>query len=269
MNNKTKAQMSKRVLIVDDEARLRTILERVLNERGYAVKTAVNGNDALRQMPSFNPHLIIADVAMPEMDGFELCRNVRADGRFGSVRFIFLTAKDAREDEIEGLSLGADDYITKPFDVDKLLARVDARLRWLDNVKLGPSSDGSLEGSLAGRNLIDILQILELGQKTGSVSVTSENQEAIILISNGEVVQATCGKKKGKIAVFTALAWPEGRFFFNPFEEVQVEERLKITPLLLEWAKVADEFEKNKPISSGNIVEDFIRYVRERENEGS
>src|SRR5512136_47491 len=98
--------VTKRVLIVDDEARLRTILERVLRERGYDVQTAVNGRDALKQIPSFNPHLVIADVAMPEMDGFELCRNIRADGRFGTVRFIFLTAKDAREDEIEGLTIG-------------------------------------------------------------------------------------------------------------------------------------------------------------------
>jgi CheY-like chemotaxis protein len=263
-----KTPVVKRVLIVDDEARLRTILERVLREKGYEVQTAVHGRDALKQIPSFNPHLVIADVAMPEMDGFELCRNIRADGRFGAVRFIFLTAKDAREDEIEGLNIGADDYITKPFDVDKLLARVDARLRWLDSVKQGPSSEGNLEGSLSGRNLIDILQILELGQKTGSLVVSSKNQESLILISKGEVVKASCGKKKGKLAVFTALAWVDGRFSFNPCDSVETEEELSITPLLLEWAKVADEFERHKPSSSGDIVDDFIRYVRERENEG-
>lgn len=263
-----KNPIPKRVLIVDDEARLRTILERVLREKGYEVQTAVNGRDALKQIPSFNPHLVIADVAMPEMDGFELCRNIRADGRFGSVRFIFLTAKDAREDEIEGLTIGADDYITKPFDVDKLLARVDARLRWLDSVKQGAPSEGNLEGSLAGRNLIDILQILELGQKTGVLTASSQDQESIILISRGEVVKAACGKKKGKLAVFTALAWTDGRFTFNPCETVDAEEKLAITPLLLEWAKVADEFERFKKPSSGDIVDDFIRYVRERESEG-
>lgn len=264
-----KTPLPKRVLIVDDEARLRTILERVLREKGYEVQTAVHGRDALKQIPSFNPHLVIADVAMPEMDGFELCRNIRADGRFGSVRFIFLTAKDAREDEIEGLTIGADDYITKPFDVDKLLARVDARLRWLDSVKQGGgSSEGNLEGSLAGRNLIDILQILELGQKTGVLTAYSQEQESSILISRGEVVKAVCGKKKSKLAVFTALAWTDGRFTFNPCEIEDTEEKLAITPLLLEWAKIADEFERHKPPSSGDIVDDFIRYVRERESEG-
>jgi len=257
--------MKKRVLVVDNEPKLRAILVRVLVERGYDVQVAFNGREALQKIPEVNPHLVIADVALPHMDGFELCRRIRADGRFGSLRFIFLTAKDAREDEIEGLSVGADDYITKPLDVDKLLARLDARLRWLDKVEESKGCNGIIEGSLAGRNLLDILQILELGQKRGELRITQDDKKVRILISEGEIVFAEYGTKKGKLAVYTALTWPDGRFCFTPLAEVEGKEHLEITPLLLEWAKVSDEIARRKPASSEDIVGEFLHYVKERE----
>jgi len=257
--------MKKRVLVVDNEPKLRAILVRVLVERGYDVQVAFNGREALQKIPEVNPHLVIADVALPEMDGFELCRRIRSDVRFKAIRFIFLTAKNAREDEIEGLSVGADDYITKPLDVDKLLARLDARLRWLDKVEESKGCNGIIEGSLAGRNLLDILQILELGQKRGELRITQDDKKVRILISEGEIVFAECGTKKGKLAVYTALTWPDGRFCFTPLAEVEGKEHLEITPLLLEWAKVSDEIARRKPASSEGIVDEFLHYVKERE----
>jgi len=260
--------MKKRVLVVDHEPKLCSILTRVLSEQGYDVQVADNGRMALEAIHQFNPHLVIADVALPQMDGFELCQRIRSDARFKAIRFIFLTAKDAREDEIEGLSVGADDYITKPLDVDKLLARLDARLRWLDKVEESKTYKGVIEGSLGGRNLVDILQILELGQKKGELRITQDDKRVRILISEGEIVFAEYGTKKGKLAVYTALTWPEGRFCFTPLEEAEGNEHLEITPLLLEWARVSDEIARRKPASSENILDEFLRYVKEREAEG-
>lgn len=257
--------MKKRVLVVNDEPKLCSILERVLTDRGYDVKIANNGRRALEAIPQFDPHLVIADVALPEMDGLELCRRIRSDARFRTTRFIFLTSKDAREDEIEGLAVGADDYITKPLDVDKLLARLDARLRWLDKVEESKGCNGIISGSLAGRNLIDVLQILELGQKQGELRVNQGDKETRIFVSEGEIVFAECGTKKGKLAVYTALTWPDGRFCFTPLAEVEGEEHLEITPLLLEWAKISDEIARRKPASSEDILDEFLRYVKERE----
>jgi len=258
--------MKKRVLVVDHEPKLCSILTRVLSEQGYDVQVADDGRRALEVIPQFNPHLVIADVALPQMDGFELCRRIRSDARFKAIRFIFLTAKDAREDEIEGLSVGADDYITKPLDVDKLVARVHARLRWLDKVEESSASNGIISGSLAGRNLLDILQILELGQKKGELRITQDDKNVRILISEGEIVFAEYGTKKGKLAVYTALNWPEGQFRFTPLAEVEGKERLEITPLLLEWAKISDEIARRKPASSEGIVAEFLHYVKERED---
>jgi len=267
--------MKKKVLVVDEEPKLRRILEKVLVDRGFEVASAVNGKEALDKLPFFNPHLIIADVAMSGMDGFELCRRIREDRRFGAVRFIFLTAKDAREDEIEGLRLGADDYITKPFDVDRLLARVQTRLRWLDtaNSFACAESEEGIEGGLASRNLIDILQVLEMSQKTGVLSITQDDGEITIQIDRGMIVSAKFGNKRGKFAVYAALSWSDGHFCFQPTEQVDEEERLQITGLLLEWATIADEVsreERQGPSrieEEDDIVADFIRFVRSRDKE--
>lgn len=258
--------MKKRVLVVDDEPKLCSILTRVLSEKGYDIQAVRNGLRALEVIHQFNPHLVIADVALPEMDGFELCRRIRSDPRFGTLRFIFLTAKDSREDEIEGLRLGADDYITKPVDVDKLLARVDARLRWIDKVEESRTYKGVIEGSLGGRNLVDILQILELGQKTGELSVTSNERQTRIAISRGRIVSAVSGKKQDKLAVYIALSWSEGRFCFTPLDKAEGKEKIEITPLLLEWAQISDEIARRKPASSEDILDEFLRYVKGRED---
>jgi DNA-binding response OmpR family regulator len=255
---------------VDDEPKLRNILARVLNERGFEVETAINGRQALDMIPEFEPHLVIADIAMPEMDGFELCKRIRSDDRFGTLRFIFLTAKDAREDEIEGLSLGADDYITKPFDVDKLLARVEARLRWLDTAQdVARQMDTSciIEGGLGSRNLIDILQILEMSQKTGELMVEADSKKARVNLSGGVIVFAESGNAQGKMAVYEALTWIEGRFCFHPQDAVSGKDHLPITPLLLEWARIADEIARENPQDSDSIIDDFINYIKDRESD--
>ncbi|MBN2378713.1 response regulator [candidate division WOR-3 bacterium] len=269
--------MVKKVLVVDKEVKLREILQKVLSERGYAVELAQNGKEALKMIPDFSPHLVIAEVALPEMDGFELCRRIREDKRFGALRFIFLTAKDAREDEIEGLRLGADDYITKPFDVDRLLARVETRLRWLDAAKdmvCGEVRSECIEGGLAGRNLIDVLQILEMSQKKGRLTVTNESKKVILTVDQGSILSASFGNKRGKFAVFEALSWVDGRFRFEPVSEaseVKGEDNLSITGILLEWARIADEigqgpiFPTERAAETNGVAADFIRYVKERE----
>jgi DNA-binding response OmpR family regulator len=214
-------------------------------------------------------------VALPEVDGFGLCRRIRSDARFGSLRFIFLSAKNNREAEIEGLALGADDYITKPFDVDKLIARVEARLRWLDTAKAGPACEGSMEGNLSGRNLIDILQILEIGQRTGQLQISCKEEEVLIKLSNGTVVGASSKQATGNDAVFAALALPIGRFCFTPLEDIEGDTHLEITRLLMQWALLADEMERDQPHQEGvedkshstDVVNDFIRYVKERKKE--
>jgi two-component system, OmpR family, response regulator len=116
-----------RVLVVDDEPGIRELVQVALKFHGCAVITAATGNDALRLAGSDRPDLIVLDIMLPDIDGFEVVRRLRAGGN--EVPVIFLTARDTTSDTVTGLALGGDDYITKPFSVEALVARVRAVLR--------------------------------------------------------------------------------------------------------------------------------------------
>lgn len=116
-----------KVLVVDDEPNIVELLTVGLKFQGFEVKSASNGNDALEVAREFRPDAFILDVMMPGMDGFELLPHLRDEGLDGPV--LYLTAKDAVENRIHGLTIGADDYVTKPFSIGELLARLRAALR--------------------------------------------------------------------------------------------------------------------------------------------
>ena len=116
-----------RVLIVDDDRSLREALRRTLTLGGYDTALAANGREALAQVAEAAPDALVLDVGLPDLDGLDVCRRLRADGN--RVPVLMLTARDAVEDRIDGLDAGADDYLVKPFDVDELKARLRALVR--------------------------------------------------------------------------------------------------------------------------------------------
>jgi two-component system OmpR family response regulator len=116
-----------RVLVVDDEANIRDLLSTSLSFVGFTVQTAADGRSAVAAARSFRPDLVVLDVMLPDMDGFEVCRTLRGEGT--KVGVVFLTARDESRDKVSGLTLGGDDYITKPFSLEEVVARVRAVLR--------------------------------------------------------------------------------------------------------------------------------------------
>jgi two-component system, OmpR family, response regulator len=116
-----------KVLVVDDEPNIRELVQVALKFHGCSVTTSATGMDALQLAEIDNPDLIVLDVMLPDIDGFEVCRRLRASAN--DVPVIFLTARDTTSDTVTGLTLGGDDYITKPFSVEALVARVRAVLR--------------------------------------------------------------------------------------------------------------------------------------------
>jgi two-component system OmpR family response regulator len=116
-----------RILLVDDEPNILQFLELGLLNEGFHIQTASNGMEGITKSKEFAPHLVILDVMMPGMDGFEVCRMLKKNGEESAV--IMLTAKDEVEDRVKGLTLGADDYVVKPFSFEELLARIHARIR--------------------------------------------------------------------------------------------------------------------------------------------
>jgi two-component system OmpR family response regulator len=116
-----------RVLVVDDEAPIIELLSTALRYMGYDVTTARNGAGALEAASRTPPDVVVLDVMLPDIDGFEVCRRLRADGDF--VPVIFLTARDAEDDRVTGFIRGGDDYVTKPFSLEELTLRIGALLR--------------------------------------------------------------------------------------------------------------------------------------------
>src|SRR5215510_15617910 len=116
--------MKRRILVVEDDSSLARVLCDNLVYEGFDVVLAPDGNSALRQHQTFKPDLVLLDLTLPGLDGFEVCRRINREQ--SGTAIIVLTARAQKEDKIQGLRLGADDYITKPFALDELLARIDA-----------------------------------------------------------------------------------------------------------------------------------------------
>jgi DNA-binding NarL/FixJ family response regulator len=118
----------KKILVVDDDTTLRMALTRYLEKRGYLVQDIDSGIEALTMFEQDPPDLVVSDVMMPEMDGFEFCRRLRATRSGQLVPFIFLSSRGQVEDRVQGHSIGADDYLIKPFEPRELLAKIEAQL---------------------------------------------------------------------------------------------------------------------------------------------
>lgn len=131
--------MKEKILLVDDERDIVEFLEYNLSQEGFDVVTAFNGEEAIEKMNT-NPSLVILDVMMPKMDGYQACSRIRSMTGFESIPIMFLTAKSTELDEVHGLNIGADDYIQKPVSPKKLIARVKSNLRKLNKSESGLSN---------------------------------------------------------------------------------------------------------------------------------
>ncbi|MFF0011298.1 response regulator transcription factor [Streptomyces sp. NPDC005374] len=127
MNEQPQGRPRYRLLVVEDEPSIRTLLESTLRLTGYEVSGAENGQSALVEIERRKPHLVLLDVMLPDLDGFEVTQRLRAAGN--GVPVLFLTARTDVDDRIKGLSSGGDDYVTKPFHIEEVLLRIEAILR--------------------------------------------------------------------------------------------------------------------------------------------
>jgi DNA-binding response OmpR family regulator len=122
--------MSKgRILVVEDDLDISQMLRLYFDSQGYEVLTVTRGNDALDVCRKKQPNVVVLDIMLPDMDGYDVCRELRGNLRTSHIPIIFLTQKDERSDKIAGLELGADDYITKPFDIEELKLRIQGAMR--------------------------------------------------------------------------------------------------------------------------------------------
>jgi len=169
-----------RLLLVDDEENLRSMLEAALRHSGFEVASAATGREAIDAVPAARPDLIVLDVMLPDLDGFEVCRRLRSDGSRTPV--LFLTARDGTDDKVRGLTLGGDDYLVKPFSLEELVARIHAVLR-----RAGATRDDVVL-SCADLALDDDAHRVTRGGVDVSLSPTEYNLLRFLLVNQGRVM---------------------------------------------------------------------------------
>lgn len=148
-----------RLLIVEDDTDISNMLRIYFTGQNYEVDTALRGADALEKTRQNLPHLIVLDIMLPDIDGFEVCRILRTNTRTSHVPIIFLTQKDERSDKLQGLELGADDYITKPFDIEELKLRVQRAIERAEQQSLTDPRSGLPSGRLIEEQLRRIIRM--------------------------------------------------------------------------------------------------------------
>lgn len=147
-----------RLLIVEDDIDIGNMLKIFFAGMDFEVDVAVRGSDALEKTKNALPHLIVLDIMLPDIDGYEVCRNLRTNMRTSHIPVIFLTQKDERSDKLQGLELGADDYITKPFDIEELKLRVQGAIRRAERESLTDPRSGLPAGRLIENRLREIIR---------------------------------------------------------------------------------------------------------------
>ena len=192
----------RKILCIEDEGDTAALVSEDLGERGYEVCTAADGHTGLAAILSFGPDLVLCDISMPIMSGFEVLERLTAMApRCADVPFVFLTALTDRETELHGRQLGADDYVTKPIDFDRLAAIIEARLARVARNALWPRSVGltdreveTLTWSARGKTSDEIAVILGLSKRTVDFHIDNARAKLGVSTRIQAVVKAVAGR---------------------------------------------------------------------------
>jgi len=208
------------ILVVDDEILIREVVEKELTQAGYKVVSAAEGQEALVKAdtgtlwgPRGIPDLIIADIMMPVMDGFEFCQRVKQDPRLKPVPFLFLSAKRETLDRARAFILGGQRFIVKPFTRRVLLKAVNERLVDARQTRaLLAKQEQAFDGDLIDYTVLSLVDMFLTGGWTGTLAVHAQSKEGRIEFQSGEITRVRWDEKEGEEALADLLAQVEGTF---------------------------------------------------------
>lgn len=232
-----------KVAVIDDNASQREAAARPFRERGHEVLEAADGLSGLALCLKHEPDVILSDVQMPKVDGWQLIRMLRARQKFARVPILFLTTLSEEKDRLHGYRLGVDDYIEKPFSEDDLVARVERCIR-RNSMRPGPKNSDALRGNLEHVGLAALLSFFAVEGKSGTLRL--EPQGCFAILNAGRVVRACTteldSRDVGPEALYALLDLTHGSFEFHPGEPDEVDSIGSSTAMLLmEHARRADE----------------------------
>lgn len=259
-----------RVLLVDSDPYIAQTVSDLLSRRGHHVEVVSDGETGLLRARALRPELILLDIALPRLDGWDVLRSLRADPALAAVPVVLLSALAGDEDRLRALRLGADDFVAKPFRFEELDLRVQSALRKRQRSSESPRSGAApsqstptlsfgqpaappspgVHGTLDQLGLGSLLAMLEMERKSGILSLSRGRARARLLCRDGQIVRAELlGEdgtgRRGIEAITAMLTWSEGRFDFVPSVVQSADEiGVRTTHLLMEAARRVDEAER-------------------------
>ncbi len=199
------------VLLVDKDPMALEVLELRLRKEGFGVRRAHTGEEALAEIRRAPPNLVISEITLPRVDGFELCSRLKGREAAQDIPFFFLSSRSDGANVTKGLELGADDFLTKPINLDVLVSKVKRieRMRRVSNRAAAPTA---VQGSLSELGIFDLLQVLQLGMKTARIDLQRDGERCVLHIQQGSLVSARLGDLAGKEAFYELCTWESGTF---------------------------------------------------------
>ena len=212
--------MSKQlILMVDDELDNRVMMRYFLESWGYDVELAANGQEALQKLAETGPDLVLLDLEMPVMDGFETCNRIKSDPKTEQVPVIMFTGLEATADKVKGIRKGADDYVVKTVDPEEIQARIEMILRRTKRYEVAAAqenvtTDAVLSGSLEEKNFPEAFQLAMAYGQSGSLLLKKDSAIGKVYLVDGDAVHAECGEHEGEDAIYELAMWSSGQFSY-------------------------------------------------------
>ncbi|MFZ5515783.1 MAG: response regulator [Candidatus Zhuqueibacterota bacterium] len=218
---------TRKILIVDSDTNYIIPLRNSLSKVGYEVVCWDDGQKALELAKSFQADMIISEVELPKVSGHVLFKELRSVPACKTTPFIFLSSQKRVDDRIKSMELGVDDYITKPFYVEEVVARVEALFKEVSKLNdgHGPSEKG-FSGNLSEMNLVDLIQTLELGKKSAILKLKHNAAVGLVYVKDGEVIDASLADLSPDMALLRMFTWTIGNFLVD-IAPVEREKRVQ------------------------------------------
>jgi CheY-like chemotaxis protein len=230
------------ILLVDDDETVLDVLSENLSQQGFETIKATNGEEGVGKAIQCQPDLIVSDIVMPQMDGWEFCYALRLMPSTRDIPFVFLTSLDKTPDKILGIKLGADDYLTKPFKPAEVIFKVKAILK---RVQMRQRLLEEKEAEAADRDaqllLSDVIEYLRHSQRTGLIAVFGGLGKGVIYIRQGEPVHASIGPHRGETAVMEILKMESTQIKYFEKEYQGLEDNLS-----MKWQNLMDRLIKQR-----------------------